>query len=228
MELALEDVKASLRGAGWEEEWGPPPAPHEFIVRREYLEKVVDADRACLKSRRPVVYLAASAGGRWYVVGPVPPTPYNCLPVTFKKAFPDVSSAVGELVEYAMKTFRFYPRWFKIGVIREAGLCSWPEFHFLCQYEDVAPPLSARTQKKTAEAPRAADGQAGGDGRDGQGAAGPAGFALRRAAGAQASAAPLLRRRLPSCLPEPSFQVCSPAPCLQRQPLRLGLGRLCT
>jgi len=168
MELALEDIKASLRGAGWEEEWGPPPAPHEFIVRREYLEKVVDADRACLKSRRPVVYLAASAGGRWYVVRPVPPTPYNCLPVTFKKAFPDASSAVGELVEYAMKIFRFYPRWFKIGVIREAGLCSWPEFHFLCQYEDVAPPLSARTQKKAAEAPARPTGGPAGTGGAGK------------------------------------------------------------
>ena len=162
MEHVLEDVRASLRRAGWEEVWGPPPAPHEFIVKREYLEKVVDVDKACLKSRRPVVYLAADAGGKWYVVGPVPPTPYNCLPVTFKKVFPDAASAVGELVEYAMKIFRFYPRWFKIGVVKEAGLCNWPEFYFLCHHEDVASLLSAKTQKK--ETPHAAGGQPDGDG----------------------------------------------------------------
>ncbi len=161
MELAFEDVKASLRRAGWEEVWGPPPAPHEFIVKREYLEKVVDVDKACLKSQRPVLYLAAGAGGRWYVVGPVPPTPHNCLPVTFKKEFPDAASAVGELVEYAMKIFRFYPRWFKIGVVKEAGLCNWPEFYFLCHHEDVTSLLSAKTQKK--ETPHAAGGEADGD-----------------------------------------------------------------
>jgi hypothetical protein len=162
MELAFEDVKASLRRAGWEEVWGPPPVPHEFIVKREYLEKVVDVDKACLKSQRPVLYLAADAGGKWYVVGPVPPTPHNCLPVTFKKEFPDAASAVGELVEYAMKIFRFYPRWFKIGVVKEAGLCNWPEFYFLCHHEDVASLLNAKTQKK--ETPHTAGGQPDGDG----------------------------------------------------------------
>jgi hypothetical protein len=160
MEHVLEDVRASLRGAGWEEVWGPPPAPHEFIVKREYLEKVVDVDKACLKSRRPVVYLAAGVGDRWYVVGPVPPTPYGCIPVTFKKKFSDGASAVGELVEYGMKIFRIYPRWFETRVLKAAGLCDKLEFQYLCVgEEELLNRLKKKTAAKTPEAGASADAE---------------------------------------------------------------------
>ena len=137
----------------------PPPSPHVFLVKREYLENLVEVDKLCIKSRRPVVYLAASAGSTWYVVGPVPPTPNNCIPVTFEKAFPDASSAVGELVDYAMKIFRFYPRWFKTGVIEEAGLCHWPEFYYLCHEEERQPhPAGKRAKEESGEGPQPGEG----------------------------------------------------------------------
>jgi hypothetical protein len=160
MEVPLEDVRELLRGAGWEEERGPPPRPHLFIVREGYLEKITEADRVCRRSPRPVLYLAAEAEGVWYVVGPVPPTPHGCIPVTFKKRFPDGASAVGELVEYGMKIFRIYPRWFEARVLKAAGLCDKLEFQYLCaSEEELLERLKKKTAAKTPEAGASADAE---------------------------------------------------------------------
>ena len=160
MEVPLEDVRELLRGAGWEEERGPPPRPHLFIVREGYLERVTEADRVCRRSPRPVLYLAAEAEGVWYVVGPVPPTPHGCIPVTFKKRFPDGASAVGELVEYGMKIFRIYPRWFEARVLKAAGLCERLEFQYLCaSEEELLERLRKKTAAKTPEAGASADAE---------------------------------------------------------------------
>jgi hypothetical protein len=147
MEVSISDARELLVKAGWEEERGPPPRPYVFIVREGYLEKITEADRVCRRSPRPILYLAAEAEGVWYVVGPVPPTPYGCIPVTFKKKFSDGASAVGELVEYGMKIFRIYPRWFETRVLKAAGLCDKLEFQYLCASEEE---LLERLKKKTA------------------------------------------------------------------------------
>jgi hypothetical protein len=153
MEVSLSDARELLIKAGWEEERGPPPRPYVFIVREGYLEKITEADRVCRRSPRPILYLAAEAEGVWYVVGPVPPTPYGCIPITFKKKFSDGASAVEELVEYGMKIFRIYPRWFETRVLKAAGLCDKLEFQYLCASEEE---LLERLKKKTAaKAPEA-------------------------------------------------------------------------
>jgi len=160
MEVSLSDARELLIKAGWEEERGPPPRPYVFIVREGYLEKITEADRVCRRSPRPILYLAAEAEGVWYVVGPVPPTPYGCIPVTFKKKFSDGASAVGELVEYGMKIFRIYPRWFETRVLKAAGLCDKLEFQYLCVgEEELLNRLKKKTAAKTPEAGASADAE---------------------------------------------------------------------
>jgi hypothetical protein len=160
MEVSLSDARELLIKAGWEEERGPPPRPYVFIVKEGYLEKITEADRVCRRSPRPILYLAAEAEGVWYVVGPVPPTPYGCIPVTFKKKFSDGASAVGELVEYGMKIFRIYPRWFETRVLKAAGLCDNLEFQYLCiGEEELLNRLKKKTTAKTPEAGASADAE---------------------------------------------------------------------
>lgn len=87
-------------------------------MRRGALEDVASYNEVCKKDKKYIVmYLAAEAERRWFVVGNVEPATL-CLPVTFIKRFKDVKKAVEEPIDHGKRIYGLFPTQFDIALVK--------------------------------------------------------------------------------------------------------------